>query len=224
MSSPVSRLAYWAERVLRPVFSSRERRGQARRHSSARSRASSQLTTEPSPVRPHSPRPSLMHGIDVIQIDCSKLTDERLPTLKVKMKEWFDEACWFAPSILVLDNLDRLLSVEVEVRRPSSPAVLTVQHADSFPTLHLTHTFLSTALPALASRPIILIATAISTASLHPLLSTTHLLGENVSLRGPGKSGRRDVRGSSSDLSDSFRSLPLSSRRKQDRRTSRFPR
>lgn len=50
-----------------------------------------------------------------IYVDCSKLSDERLPVLKGKMKDWFDEACWHAPSLIVLDNLDRLIGAEVEV-------------------------------------------------------------------------------------------------------------
>jgi hypothetical protein len=50
-------------------------------------------------------------------VDCSKLSDERLPVLKGKMKDWFDEACWHAPSLIVLDNLDRLIGAEVEVSR-----------------------------------------------------------------------------------------------------------
>lgn len=32
------------------------------------------------------------------------------------MKDWFDEACWHAPAVLVLDNLDRMIAAEVEVR------------------------------------------------------------------------------------------------------------
>lgn len=35
--------------------------------------------------------------------------------MKTKMKDWFDEACWHAPTLLVLDNLDRMLGAEVEV-------------------------------------------------------------------------------------------------------------
>lgn len=127
------------------------------------------------------------------------------------MKDWFDEACWFAPSVLILDNLDRILGAEVEVCFSSCSLSLSLsiyiyiyvklilmpsppQHADSFPALHLAHTFSSTATPALASSPIVIIATAQSAASLHPLLSTTHLLGETVALRGPNKHARRDVR------------------------------
>ncbi|BGP21579.1 peroxin-1 [Rhodotorula toruloides] len=132
-----------------------------------------------------------------IYVDCSKHADERLPTLKVRMKDWFDEACWHAPTVLVLDNLDRMIAAEVE-------------HADSFPAVHLANTFLSLALPALASRPIVFIATAQGSTSLHPLLSSTHLLGEMVSLRGPDKTARRDIlnvlvkaKTSSSDLTAS---------------------
>lgn len=118
--------------------------------------------------------------------------------MKGKMKDWFDEACWHAPTLLVLDNLDRMLGAEVEVRRYVdyySRDFLTQleQHADSFPALHLAHTFLALAEPALASRPIALLATAQSTTSLHPLLTTTHMLGVTISLRGPNKAARRDV-------------------------------
>ncbi|KAK4057620.1 Peroxisome biosynthesis protein pex1 [Microbotryomycetes sp. JL221] len=106
-----------------------------------------------------------------IFIDCSKFSDERHATLKGKIKEWFDEACWHAPSLLVLDNIDRMLSAEVE----------------------LAHTFFSIATSALSSRPIVLVMTAQSSTSFHPLLSTTHLIGETISLRGPTKAARRDI-------------------------------
>ncbi|GAA5917117.1 hypothetical protein JCM5296_001201 [Sporobolomyces johnsonii] len=115
-----------------------------------------------------------------LYIDCAKHADERHPTLKGRMQDWFDEACWHAPTLLVLDNLDRMLSAEVE-------------HADSFPSLHLAHTFLSLAQSALSSRPIILVATAQGSTSLHPLLTATHLLGETVALKGPGKGARKDI-------------------------------
>ncbi|KAM0793415.1 hypothetical protein ACM66B_000866 [Microbotryomycetes sp. NB124-2] len=115
-----------------------------------------------------------------IYVDCSKFSDERHGTLKGKMKDWFDEACWHAPSLLILDNIDRMLSAELE-------------HADSFPALHLTHTFLSIATQALASRPIVLLMTAQSSTSFHRLLATSHIVGETISLRGPTKSARRDI-------------------------------
>ncbi|GAA5981337.1 hypothetical protein JCM10908_004073 [Rhodotorula pacifica] len=115
-----------------------------------------------------------------LYVDCAKHADERMPALKSRIRDWFDEACWHAPTVLVLDNLDRMIAAEVE-------------HADSFPAVHLANTFLSIATSALSSRPILLVATAQGTTSLHPLLSSTHLLGETVSLRGPDKRARRDI-------------------------------
>ncbi|GAA5888591.1 hypothetical protein JCM16303_000882 [Sporobolomyces ruberrimus] len=115
-----------------------------------------------------------------IFIDCSKYSEERPVSLKNRIKDWFDQACWHAPSLLVLDNLDRLIPAEVE-------------HADSFASLHLANTFLGIAQSALESRPVIVIATAQGTTSLHPLLTSTHLLGETVSLKGPTKSGRKEI-------------------------------
>ncbi|GAA5997379.1 AAA family ATPase peroxin 1 [Rhodotorula paludigena] len=115
-----------------------------------------------------------------VYVDCAQHADARLPTLKGRIKDWLDEAGWHAPSVLVLDNLDRMIGAEVE-------------HADSFPTVHLANTFLSLASAALVSRPIVLVATAQGSTSLHPLLQSTHLLGETVSLRGPDKTARRDI-------------------------------
>lgn len=148
---------------------------------------------------------------DTVYVDCAQHADARLPTLKGRIKDWLDEAGWHAPSVLVLDNLDRMIGAEVEVRtrliatlaalgctrawpRADASSFLCTQHADSFPTVHLANTFLSLASAALASRPIVLVATAQGSTSLHPLLQSTHLLGETVSLRGPDKTARRDVR------------------------------
>ncbi|BGP44588.1 Peroxisome biosynthesis protein pex1 [Rhodotorula kratochvilovae] len=117
-----------------------------------------------------------------LYVDCAQHADARQPALKARFKDWLDEACWHAPSVLVLDNLDRLIGAEVE-------------HADSFATVHLAHTFLALASAALAARPVVLVATAQGTTTLHPLLQSTHLLGENVQLRGPDKTARRDIVG-----------------------------
>ncbi|GAA6051698.1 hypothetical protein JCM3770_001233 [Rhodotorula araucariae] len=129
-----------------------------------------------------------------LYIDCAQHADARQPALKSRFKEWFDEACWHAPTILVLDNLDRLIGAEVE-------------HADSFATVHLAHTFLALASAALAARPVVLVATTQGTTTLHPLLQSTHLLGENVSLRGPDKTARRDIVGALVDAKEAVSDL-----------------
>lgn len=52
---------------------------------------------------------------DVQLLDCSKFTDERPASLKSLFQQWLDEACWRAPSVLVLDNIERMLPAEMEV-------------------------------------------------------------------------------------------------------------
>lgn len=36
-------------------------------------------------------------------------------SVKAQFNFWFDKCAWHRPSILILDNLDKLLSAEVEV-------------------------------------------------------------------------------------------------------------
>lgn len=47
--------------------------------------------------------------------DCSKFTEERPQSMKEMFRDWFEEASWKAPACVVLDNLDRMLSAEMEV-------------------------------------------------------------------------------------------------------------
>lgn len=56
-----------------------------------------------------------LSGPDVQFIDCSQYADERPAALKTLFQEWVDEACWRAPSVIVLDNIERMLPAEVEV-------------------------------------------------------------------------------------------------------------
>lgn len=53
--------------------------------------------------------------IDTHYIDASKLVDQPIPAVKAQFNYWFDKCAWHRPSVLVLDNLDKLLPAEVEV-------------------------------------------------------------------------------------------------------------
>ncbi|KIM45052.1 hypothetical protein M413DRAFT_441700 [Hebeloma cylindrosporum] len=121
----------------------------------------------------------------ILHVDASKLAEQPIPSVKAQINYWFDKCAWHRPSILVLDNLDKLFSAEVE-------------HADSFRSRHLTEIFLdtfsSTARSAgLNSRGILLIATSDSTASLHPLINSAHVFKEVVHVTAPNKDARRDI-------------------------------
>lgn len=53
--------------------------------------------------------------IDHLYIDLAKLADERAATLKALFDKWIDISSWHKPSVLVLDNLDRIVGPELEV-------------------------------------------------------------------------------------------------------------
>lgn len=52
---------------------------------------------------------------DTVYRDCSLVADEPWPKQKEMFKEWVDEAWWHAPSMLILDNLDKMVTAEQEV-------------------------------------------------------------------------------------------------------------
>ncbi|KAF7730872.1 Peroxisome biosynthesis protein pex1 [Apophysomyces ossiformis] len=54
------------------------------------------------------------HGADTLEINCAEIAEERVPTLKDLFQLWFDEAAWHAPSLIFLDDIDRLIPAEVE--------------------------------------------------------------------------------------------------------------
>ena len=139
---------------------------------------------------------------DIHYIDNAKLSEQPIPSVKAQFNFWFDKCAWHRPSILILDNLDKLLSAEVEVvlgfQESFMIMIFVFQHADSFHSRHLTELFLTifssgARTACLNSRGIILLATAGSTASLHPLINSFHIFKEVIHVTTPNKEGRRDV-------------------------------
>ncbi|KAJ8696655.1 Peroxisome biosynthesis protein pex1 [Pleurotus ostreatus] len=118
-------------------------------------------------------------------IDLSRYTEKPIATLKALFRHAYEKAAWHKPSILIMDNLDKILSAELE-------------HADSFRSRHLTELFLHqySAASRMATsnfRGIVLIATASSTTGLHPLISKSHIFEEEVHVKPPNKFARRDI-------------------------------
>jgi peroxin-1 len=52
---------------------------------------------------------------DIHYIDIARISEQPIPSVKAQFNFWFDKCAWHRPSILILDNLDKLLSAEVEV-------------------------------------------------------------------------------------------------------------
>lgn len=53
--------------------------------------------------------------VDVVHVDLSKHSEDRIPTMRGNLQNWLNVASWHRPSVIVLDNLDRVVGPEVEV-------------------------------------------------------------------------------------------------------------
>jgi len=61
---------------------------------------------------------------DTYYVDVSRYSEQPISAVKGLFRYWFDKAAWHRPSILILDNLEKLLGAEVEVRIDSSISFL----------------------------------------------------------------------------------------------------
>ncbi|KAF9211041.1 Peroxisome biosynthesis protein pex1 [Podila verticillata] len=116
-----------------------------------------------------------------VEINCAEFAEDRIPVLMTKFQQWFDTAAFHSPSILFLEDLDRLIPAEVE-------------HADSFRSRQIAEVFLQIA-TRMCKRfdRLAIVATAQQQVSVHPSLITSHLLSEIVRLTPPGKAERKDM-------------------------------
>ncbi|KAF9191576.1 Peroxisome biosynthesis protein pex1 [Haplosporangium sp. Z 767] len=133
-----------------------------------------------------------------VEINCAEFAEDRLPVLMTKFQQWFDTAAFHSPSILFLEDLDRLIPAEVE-------------HADSFRSRQIAEVFLQIA-TKMCKRfdRIAIVATAQQQVSVHPSLITSHLLSEIIRLTPPGKTERKEMLQSLMETGPSIlqRSLP----------------
>ncbi|KAI0631588.1 AAA-domain-containing protein [Trametes polyzona] len=120
-----------------------------------------------------------------LYVDLSRFSGSPVAKVRSHMKYWLEKAAWHKPSLLVLDNIDKLMGTELE-------------HADSFHTRHITEIFLalygsSARSAAPNASGIVVIAAAESQAALHPLLNSSHIFKEVVHLKPPSKDARKEV-------------------------------
>ncbi|CAK5281813.1 unnamed protein product [Mycena citricolor] len=119
-----------------------------------------------------------------LYVDVSRHTERSVQTIKALMSFWLKKAIWHKPSILVLDNLDKLIPIETE--------------NSSFRTRHLAELFVAVFSASARSMPlnsqgVILLATATSVAALHPLVNGAHIFEDVVNLKPPNKAARKDI-------------------------------
>ncbi|KAL7278137.1 hypothetical protein ACG7TL_008108 [Trametes sanguinea] len=114
-----------------------------------------------------------------LYVDLSRFSGSPVAKVRSHMKYWMEKAAWHKPSLLVLDNIDKLMGTELE-------------HADSFHTRHITEVFLAIyGSSARAAAPnasgVVILAAAESQAALHPQLNSSHIFKEVVNLKPPLK-------------------------------------
>ncbi|BFZ57809.1 Peroxisome biosynthesis protein pex1 [Savitreella phatthalungensis] len=119
-------------------------------------------------------------GVHVVRADCKRLAEERITTIREAIEDWYGRCAWHAPSMLMLDDLDRLCPAEVE-------------HTNSQRARQIAELFLAASRRARARHPIALLVTAQSRESLHSLLTTVHLFNDTIHLKSPVKAGRREI-------------------------------
>nr|GAT57894.1 likely peroxisomal biogenesis AAA ATPase pex1 [Mycena chlorophos] len=120
-----------------------------------------------------------------LYVDVSRCANQSLPVVKSLLSYWLEKAIWHRPSVLILDNIEKLLGAEAE-------------HADSFRTRQITELFISIYSSSARSnrtdsRGVVLLATAASPASLHPRLNRAHIFEEALTIRPPNKAARKEI-------------------------------
>ncbi len=113
-------------------------------------------------------------------IDCSAFSEERVPLLRAQFDAWLAAAAWTCPSVLVLENVDRICPAEQE-------------HADGSRQRQLAHNLVSRVTRMCQEWRIFVVMTAQSTTGIHAVLNASHIFVETIQLKAPNKDGRRDI-------------------------------
>lgn len=115
-----------------------------------------------------------------VRLSCGHKSEDPLASVKEELNRVFIKASWFAPSVVILDDIDKLIPAEVE-------------HADSNRTRQLAETFQQLASSIMESRPVVIIATSQAQESLNSQLITSHTFEETFHLKSPDKEVRHAI-------------------------------
>lgn len=122
------------------------------------------------------------YGYFVNYISCEKLMNESFDRLCNNFSKWINEAVWYEPSILILDNLDKILPAENE-------------HGDSSVLNQLTE-FINTLIQKVHSQNntnVSILISGISKESFNKALSASHVIEDYFHLGLPQKPARTDI-------------------------------
>ncbi|KAK9376266.1 P-loop containing nucleoside triphosphate hydrolase protein [Lipomyces chichibuensis] len=114
------------------------------------------------------------------RVSCSDFAEERVPVVKDAIQKWFAEASWYSPSVVIFEDINKLMPAEME-------------HMDSTRTRQLAEVFIQAAKATTDFRSTSLLATASSKEAVHSLLVTSHIFDEGLHLKAPDKSIRKQI-------------------------------
>ncbi|PWN31454.1 AAA-domain-containing protein [Meira miltonrushii] len=118
--------------------------------------------------------------VSTIYIDCTPHNEERLSSMRALFDQWLASAIWHSPTLLILDNLDRIMPADQE-------------HVDSPRSAQIAEALMHRIREVAAQYSIFVLATAQSNLSINKVYAIHHIFGENVELKAPMKEGRRDI-------------------------------
>lgn len=122
--------------------------------------------------------PALLYRMHLI--DCAQFVEERMPLVRARFKEWLDEAAWYAPTFLVLDNLDTLIPADGE-------------HVDTWRTSHLAKALVERIEEAVCDYDVFVLATTQNEANVHTHIQNARIWTRTVSIKPPGKDARTHI-------------------------------
>lgn len=115
-----------------------------------------------------------------IFISCGAKAEDPIGSIKELLSRTLLTASWYSPSIVVIDDIDKLIPAEVE-------------HADSTRSRQLSEIFQQLSELVMSNRSICIIASSQSQESIHSHLITSHVFDNTVHLKSPDKEVRRVI-------------------------------
>lgn len=118
--------------------------------------------------------------VATIHIDCTPYAEERVSAMRSLFDRWLASAVWHSPTLLVLDNLDRIAPADQE-------------HVDSPRSAHVAESLMHRIRDVAAQHSVFVLATSQSNMSINKVCIAHHVFGETVELKAPTKEARRDI-------------------------------
>lgn len=115
-------------------------------------------------------------------VNCETLMNESQELLVATVTKWFSDAVWHEPSLIVFDNLDKVLSVETE-------------NGDSRMANQISEIFVAqnAKISAQANTKVSMLITGVSKESFNKQLLLAHLIDHYIHLRAPDKKSRATI-------------------------------